>query len=368
MFRLISYGIGIFLSILLLANFPVQSQPNPQSATPFPTPLRVATRIIPPFVIQEDKQLTGFSMDLWKNIAQELGVSSQISIYPTIRDLLSAVKSKKADLSIAAISITEERNRKFDFSQPIFESGLQILVRSQSGIGNLPITLLSLILSPTFFQMIGIILAMILIPAHIIWFFESRHDNGIIHSKSYYPGIFQAAWWAVSTLGAQGDTMPKGVIGRIIAVIWMFISIIFIAYFTATVTTMLTVQQLSGNIQSSDDLPGKQIATLSGSTAAAYLKQNKIPSLAVAQIDQAYEALLARKVDAVVFDAPVLLYYAANKGKGKVEVGGSIFQKENYGILFSVNSPYRIPINNVLLRLREKGIYQSLYDKWFTTK
>ena len=45
--------------------------------------------------------------------------------------------------------------------------------------------------------------------------------------------------------------------------------------------------------------------------------------------------------DAVVFDSPVLLYYAANDGKGKVQVVGSIFRKENYGIVVPANSPLR---------------------------
>jgi polar amino acid transport system substrate-binding protein len=61
------------------------------------------------------------------------------------------------------------------------------------------------------------------------------------------------------------------------------------------------------------------------------------------------------------------LYYAAHEGKGKVEVVGNVFQKENYGIVFPINSPYRKRINEILLSLREKGVYEDLYDKWFTT-
>ncbi len=63
-----------------------------------------------------------------------------------------------------------------------------------------------------------------------------------------------------------------------------------------------------------------------------------------------------------------LLYYAANAGKGKVEVVGSMFHEENYGIVLPNNSPYRKRINSALLTLKEKGIYQDLYDKWFNSK
>jgi polar amino acid transport system substrate-binding protein len=148
----------------------------------------------------------------------------------------------------------------------------------------------------------------------------------------------------------------------------MFIGVLFVAYFTASATTSLTVQQLQGDIKSVDDLPGKVVATTAGSTAASYLRQQNISILEVPKIEQAYEALQNKKADAVVFDAPVLLFYAANEGKGKVEVVGTIFRDENYGIVLPNNSPYRKKINSVLLSLKENGTYQTLYDKWFKVK
>ena len=85
-------------------------------------------------------------------------------------------------------------------------------------------------------------------------------------------------------------------------------------------------------------------------------------------IEQAYQALLNHQVEAVVFDAPVLLYYAANDGKGRVQMVGTVFRKEDYGIVFPANSTLRKQVNNVLLVLREEGTSQRLYDKWFASK
>ena len=75
-----------------------------------------------------------------------------------------------------------------------------------------------------------------------------------------------------------------------------------------------------------------------------------------ANIEEAYRALGESKVDAVVYDAPVLLYYASRDGKGKVQVVGSIFRKENYGIVFPPESPYRKPVNEALLK-NQRGRY-----------
>lgn len=85
-------------------------------------------------------------------------------------------------------------------------------------------------------------------------------------------------------------------------------------------------------------------------------------------IDQAYEKLLKGEVNAVVFDSPIILYYARNKGAGKVSVVGPLFDLQYYGFLFPQGSELREPVNRALLKLRTNGIYDKLYSKWFGSK
>lgn len=330
-------------------------------------PLRVATRVIPPFVIAEEGKLTGFSIDLWNAIADELKVKSEFVVSPTVKDLLADIGARKAELGIAAISITAERSKDFDFSQPMFDAGLQILVRADSHGAGFLTGMLGFIFSYAVLPLIGFALLAVLVPAHLVWWSERRHGRGMIEHGSYFPGIFEACWWALSTLATQADQMPRSAIGRVIAVFWMFASVIFVAYFTASVTASLTVQQLQGDINGPEDLPGKQVATTTGSTSAMYLHQQNSQVSEFPKIEQAYEALLKGEADAVVFDSPVLLYYAAHEGKGRVSVVGPVFRKESYGIVFPPNSPYRKPVDNALLTLKERGVYQNLYGKWFKT-
>jgi polar amino acid transport system substrate-binding protein len=362
----ISLGlIGGLLVLLLVTSPGVAQQPAPAPSST--QSLVVATRAIRPFVFTEKGQLSGFSIDLWRSIASQIGAESKFVEYSTVPELLSAVETGKANLGISAISITAERQQRFDFSLPMFAGGLQILVRNTESSSGGFRNILQLFFSAALLQVIGIALVLIVISAHIIWLLERRHEDGMV-DKAYFPGIFKACWWAAATLATQADEMPKGPLGRLTAIIWMFIGVLFVAYFTASATTSLTVQQLQGDIRSVDDLPGKVVATTAGSTAASYLRQRNISILEVPKIEQAYEALQGKKADAVVFDAPVLLFYAANEGKGKVEVVGSIFRDENYGIVLPNNSPYRKKINSVLLSLKENGTYQELYQKWFEAK
>jgi polar amino acid transport system substrate-binding protein len=368
---IVTFAIVLTSSNLTPVTVTAQPKPTP-SATATPSALvgktlTVATRIIPPFVTEENGELGGFSIELWQKIAQELGIKSEFKKADDIGGLLNLVKSKTADIGIAAISVTSQREKDFDFSQPIFESGLQILVRNQGQQSSFR-RILGSIFNPTVFQLLGLMVVILLIPAHIVWFVERNHSGGFLENSNYFPGILKACWWAAATLATQAEEMPKGALGRVMAVVWMFISVVFIAYFTATVTTSLTVEQLQSNIKGLGDLNDKKVATIAGSTSATYLKQQRLDTKEFKKIDQTYEALNNGEVDAVIYDAPILLYYAAHDGKGKVQVVGSIFRKEGYAIAVPNGSPYRKPINNALLSLQEKGTYQELYDKWFASK
>src|SRR5262249_30198725 len=118
---------GIFalaLMLILVSPAPAFSQQNERK-------LRVATRIVKPFVFEENRTLTGFSVELWQEISSQLGAKSEFVMKATVKDLLEATRSKEVDLAIAAISITADREIDWDFSQPMFDAGLQILTPAQ---------------------------------------------------------------------------------------------------------------------------------------------------------------------------------------------------------------------------------------------
>lgn len=332
--------------------------------------LRVATRIVPPLVQMEKGQLAGFSIDLWNAIAGRLGVKTQFVEMPDIGSLLESVHTKSADLGIAGISITADRDKSFDFSQPMLSAGLQILVRGKSdqGTANPLWGFLRLLLSPMILVWLGIAFLLIIIPAHVVWLLERRRTDGIITDAGYFPGIFQALWWAAGTLATQADQMPRQWLARIVAILWMFTSVVFVAYYTAQLTAALTVEQIQGDINGPDDLPGRRVATTRGSTAAAYLKEQHARVQEFDTIEAAEQALLSSAADAVVFDAPVLLYLAEHDGKGRVQTAGPIFRKEDYGIVFAEGSSLRKRVDGALLELREDGTYTQIYEKWFGTK
>ena len=85
-----------------------------------------------PFVFYENDKLTGFSIDLLKEIKQRSGIQYSLQVETSFSDMLEKIKDKKADAAIANISITAEREKTMDFSHPIFDSGIQMLERKPS--------------------------------------------------------------------------------------------------------------------------------------------------------------------------------------------------------------------------------------------
>ena len=349
------------------AQLPPSSEQRKMAPLPAAETLRVVTKRFEPFVIYRDRQYTGFSIELWEKIAESLGIPYELYGVNTIAKLLDEVERGAADVAIAGISITAKREQVLDFSHAFFETGLQIMVpeSSRSVIGEVVSRIFSVIFSRELLYGFGIFFFVLLIAAHVIWVLERRHNPQF--PQGYLQGLWHSIWWAVVTVTTvgYGDKTPKGTTGRLFGLVWILAGYFVFAYFTASVTTTATVQELLGTIDSPRDLFGKQVATVERSTAADFLAGQGITAVKVENVEKAYPLLESGKVDAIVYDAPVLQHHASRNGKGKVKVVGLLFEEQNYGIALQVRSPYREKINIALLKLIESGAYQEIVDRWF---
>jgi len=346
--------------------------PAATAAPPLPLTgktLKVAMRVVPPFVFLQDGKPAGFSYDLWSELAKATGAQTELQVIDTLPHILEAVKTQQVDLAIYSISITAKRELDYDFSQPMFDSGLQVAVRADAATNSSAFTAMSqMFASGPMLNLLALLGLLIVIPAHLVWLFERNHPRSELVSRSYFPGIFKSIWWATGAAGGQQLDYPRSPFGKFISALSVFTSVIFVAYFTAAVTSAMTINQLRGDIAGPEDLPGRKVGVVAGSTSVGVMQTIGAKTSDYPTYRDALEALGNGAIDAVVYDAPVLLYYAAHEGRGKVQVVGTLFHRENYGILFAPGSPLRKPINEALLKLRENGVYDALYKKWFTSE
>jgi ABC-type amino acid transport substrate-binding protein len=211
---------------------------------------------------------------------------------------------------------------------------------------------------------LGAALLITLLPAHILWAIERRHSDSTM-SRSYFPGIFQAFGWGLGMLAARVDSSPRHGAARLIATLWALVSIIFVAFYTANLTATLTVARLEAAIHGPADLYDKSVATVANTTSSTYLRRLGIAATELPTIDDCYQGLRDRNFDAVVFDAPVLHHFVAHQGNGLAVLAGPIFQEEDYGLVFALDSALRKPVDRALLTIREEGTYATIYQRWF---
>ncbi len=362
--------LGIALAAATLAtSTPCLAQPAAaQAHSPAgpASPLVVVIKPLEPFVNRTGAAPTGFSVDLWQEIARRNGWTYQYRWVDTVGEQLDAVEQRRADVAIAGISMTTERESVVDFSHPMFNAGLQIMTPTQgesTGLG----PALHLVL-PDLLRIVGFLLLVNLVVAHAIWLLERRRNPQF--DKGYLRGVWDGFWWSSVTLTTvgYGDKTPVSALGRVLGIFWMFVGLLIVANFTATITAQLTMREIRGAVSGIDDLPGKRVVTVVGSTAAGYLANRGIVAKTVPTIADAYRLLDLRVADAVVYDSPVLLYHAATAGRGNVRVVGAVFKPETYGIALPEGSPLREPINRALLETSGDGTYQQLYAKWFESR
>lgn len=334
----------------------ILSQKKPQ--------LRVLTKIFPPFVMLKNGQYQGFSIDLMNQLAKEMNVDYKLVGMTSMARMLDEVQREAADLAISGIIITRDREKIMDFSHPYYQSGLQIMVKDDQQ-WSLFTTVFNFIFSLKFFAVIASLIFILTIAAHIIWFIE-RGKNDSFHS-SYFRGVLDAFWWTAVTMTTvgYGDKTPERTFGRMFAIFWMFVSYFIFAYFTATITTSFTLNELDQRREGLEDLMDKKVATLSNSIAEDFLHHQGIYPVLVEQIEDAYEMLDEKKVQAVIYHSPVLKHYISREGKSRFKLPGQPFYTQPYGLALPLNSKLRKPLNEALLTLLEDNTYDRLHKKWF---
>jgi ABC-type amino acid transport substrate-binding protein len=329
--------------------------------------VRVVTRNLEPFSFDKDGRRLGYAAELWDQLSRETGLEYDVQVVNTAQEIIDALKNKTADVGVGALSVTAQREAMIDFTQPFYESGLQVLVSGSSG--SFADNIFSLITNLFNLELVGMFLLLIgtmFIISYLVWRCEHK-INEDQWPADYKTGMWESFWWTISTLlvGGADNKGPVGVGGRIVAIIWMLLSIVLVSLLTASFTTTLTINTLKGDINGPEDLPGRKVATVKGSTTETWLSEKGAKVAPFATVAECIAALKDGAVNAVVYDAPVLQYESAKMNDEKLQMVGPIFLRQNYAFALQQDSPLREKLNQALLTASERGVGNDLRKKYF---
>lgn len=321
-----------------------------------------------PFVVPFGKDLTGISVELWDRISAFENINYKFVRYDNITTAIEDVASGKIDALIGPISITKTRAEKVAFSQPYYRAGMGIAVRSIE-----PGTWEKLFpfIKTGFLILILSILPLLMLVGFLVWLAE-RNNNSTHFPRHPLYGIMNGMWFALVTMTTvgYGDKAPRTPVGRFISSIWMLVAVILMSSITAAVTASLTLSGMpTTDITGPLDLQKRSVAIIAGSTGVEAAKEYHAKPVFASDLKEAFEKLISREADAVMFDRTMLKYYLHQNTMLEAHVIESEFEQQNYGMAFPyTNLDLAHKTNIVLLGMLERDELAPLIRQWTSTK
>lgn len=353
------------LLLLLAATFTVPAMAQDSDVAVPTKTLTIGTKIAPPFVIKaDDGSLEGISIELMQRLGEQLPIKYKFK-QTDLEALISGVQDGQLDASIAAITVTAAREDVIDFSHPFYTTGLAIAVPQQ---GNSVWLAIKRFFSWEFLTALAALVGVLLLVGFIVWLFERKQNDAEFGGTAAH-GLGAGFWWAAVTMTTvgYGDKSPQTVGGRLVGLVWMFSAVIIISSFTAAIATSLTVGQLESRVKSVKDLPNVRVATVASSVSSEYLDAHGIHYITNKDLPTSLGLLATGKVDAVVYDAPLLQYLAKLEYPKRTRVLPGTFERQDYAIALPEGSTLREPLNRAMLEIINSDAWQAVLNKYLGT-
>jgi len=322
-------------------------------------PLTVAVKASPPFSFQNGDRWDGVSVELWEQIAEQAGYEYRFRPYKTVADMIEAVELGQADV---AISVTGDRERRLDFTQPMYRGGLGIATRTEASGW---MTTLRGLFSWKFLSAVLALGLVLLLVGFLVWLFE-RKKNPEQFGGSAGQGIGSGFWWSAVTMTTvgYGDKAPVSTAGRAIGLVWMFASIITISGFTAAIASSVTVNQLQTRVAGAGDLPRVETAVVDATSGEQWLVGEGLSYRSYPNLEKAMRAVVLGEVDALVADAPVMRYMLRERDTSQVLVLPKLVREESYGFAVANGSQLREPIDQAMLDILPSQEWRLVLNRY----
>ena len=328
--------------------------------------LRIGVSGSPPFVMPRQEASQGISVQIWDEVAARLNQPYELIYQPNTEANLRALEQGNLDLAIGPISITPDRlaNPKIDFTQPYFHGreGLMLPMKAPG---------LWARFKPFFgwaaVSSLGGLMILLFLVGNLIWLAE-RGRNAEHFPRQYLHGVGNGMWFALVTLTTvgYGDRSPTTRAGRVIAGIWMLMSLLALSSITAGLASAFTISLSKlqpSAIQDRSDLRGKTVSVVEGTTSATWAKLYGAKPREAVNLDQAIDLLSTGEVDAVLFDEAPLRYYLQQTPEAPFKMAAFALANQTYGFVVPMNSDLRTPIDVELLQMQRSGAVKLITDQ-----
>ncbi|XP_046673759.1 glutamate receptor ionotropic, kainate 2-like [Homalodisca vitripennis] len=309
--------------------------------------------------------------------------------------MIGKVIAGEADLAIADITITREREQDVDFTMPYMTLGISILYKKPKKSPSLfsfmsPFS--DAVWKSVLAAYVGVSLLMYIIAR--ISPKEWANPNPCIDESQLEEfenqfSLNNAFWYVTGAILQQGSELaPAATSTRLLASAWSFFVLIIANSYTANLAAFLTVERNNELFSSVGELAGqapdapvfvKYGAKAGGATEGFFKRSNHTTYQKMWQYmsdnyddvmtksnKEGVDRVLGKEEYAFLMESASIDYEVERKCQLR-QVGQPLDNK-GYGIVMPKKAWYRNLLSSSVIKLQEKGKLRQLYKKWWTEK
>ncbi|XP_022416126.1 glutamate receptor ionotropic, kainate 4 isoform X3 [Delphinapterus leucas] len=339
----------------------------------------------------------GFCVDMLKELAEILRFNYKIRLVGdgvygvpeangTWTGMVGELIARKADLAVAGLTITAEREKVIDFSKPFMTLGISILYRVHMGRRPGYFSFLDPFSPGVWLFMLLAYLAVscvLFLVARLTpyeWYTPHPCAQGRCNLLVNQYSLGNSLWFPVGGFMQQGSTIaPRALSTRCVSGVWWAFTLIIISSYTANLAAFLTVQRMDVPIESVDDLADQtaiEYGTIHGGSSMTFFQNSryqtyqrmwnymysKQPSVFVKSTEEGIARVLNSNY-AFLLESTMNEYYR-QRNCNLTQIGG-LLDTKGYGIGMPVGSVFRDEFDLAILQLQENNRLEILKRKWW---
>uniref|UniRef100_A0A8C8SMX3 Glutamate receptor n=1 Tax=Pelusios castaneus TaxID=367368 RepID=A0A8C8SMX3_9SAUR len=343
------------------------------------------------------EQYEGFCVDVLRELADILKFRFHIRLVEdglygapeangSWTGMVGELINRKADLAVAAFTITAEREKVIDFSKPFMTLGISILYRVHLGRKPGYFSFLDPFSPAVWLFMLLAYLAVscVLFLAARLSPYEWYNPHPCLRERPHVLEnqytLANSLWFPVGGFMQQGSEItPRALSTRCVSGVWWAFTLIIISSYTANLAAFLTVQRMEVPVESADDLADQtniEYGTIHAGSTMTFFQNSryqtyqrmwnymhsKQPSVFVKSTEEGIARVLNSRY-AFLLESTMNEYHQ-RRNCNLTQIGG-LLDTKGYGIGMPLGSPFRDEISLAILQLQENNRLEILKRKWW---
>ncbi|KAJ3677152.1 hypothetical protein LUZ60_002876 [Juncus effusus] len=310
---------------------------------------------------------TGFVIEMFEAAVDKLPYALPFEYVQALNvhynDLVEMVGNGTYDGAVADVTITARRSIDADFTLPYMASGLSMVVP----VKNERTKNAWVFLRPLKYDLWLVSLAFFIFSGAVVWVLEHRINDEFRGPPSNQFGT--VFYFIFSTLVFSHRERLVSNLSRFFIIVWLFVVLILQSSYTASLTSMLTVQRMNPTYSDIYELQksGKNVGYLKDSFVKGFLSSMNFEEsrLVPFKSPEAYqEALSNNSIAAIVDEIPYLQIFLKLYCNNYTMVGQTN-KTGGFGFVFPKGSSLVSDLSRAILNITEGDESTEIYQKWF---